>query len=194
MSLAHVEECHGVFGATLYDPEECQALLARVRGLDAWQPAEVTVEKSAGTFEDLQDPSTRAASILDYQRGAGIYEDFEARVHRHITPLIREVWGVDLKDLAGTQLIRYQPGGHYTVHQDGGGCFANRYFTVLCYLNADFEGGQTSFPTLNHSAQPAAGKVVLFPAQFFHCAEPVTRGEKFVLITWACGPVPIPWI
>lgn len=192
---AHAQECHGIYASTLYAAEECAAVLAEARALDAWYVAEITVEDSDGVAQDIQDASTRSARILDGAKGAAILEQFEARVRREVLPLIREIWGVELPELLGTQLVHYQPGGHYSAHQDGGGgAYANRYFTVLCYLNADFDGGQTSFPTVPYAACPETGKVVIFPSMYYHCAEPVTRGEKYVLVTWACGPVPVQWI
>ena len=193
ISRAYTQECHGVYASRLYDAEECAAVLAQVP-LDAWHEAEITVENSDGVREDIRDASTRSARILDSTRGAPVLDEFEARVQREILPIVRQMFGVDLQELAGTQLVHYQPGGHYVAHQDGGAAFAKRYFTVVCYLNADFDGGQTSFPTLPYVAHPEPGKVVLFPSMYYHCAEPVTRGEKYVLITWVCGPAPVRWI
>ena len=188
------QEGHGVYAATLYAAEECAAVVAEVRALDAWYAAQVTIETDDGASETVQDASTRSARILDGAKGAAILGEFEARVRREVLPAIREAWGVELRELLGTQLIHYQPGGHYSAHQDGGGAFANRYFTVVCYLNADFSGGRTSFPTLPYVARPETGKAVIFPSMYYHCAEPVTQGEKYVLITWVCGPVPVQWI
>lgn len=191
---AYAQECHGVYASTLYAAEECAAVLVEVRALDSWHEAEITVEDSDGAAETLQDTSTRNARILDSAKGAAVLDQFEARVRSEVLPIIREIGGVELRELVGTQLVHYQPGGHYSTHQDGGGAFANRYFTVVCYLNADFDGGQTSFPTVPYVVRPETGKVVIFPSRYYHCAEPVARGEKYVLITWVCGPVPVQWI
>jgi len=194
MPMACEQECHGVYACTLYGAEECAAVLAEARAIDAWEAAEITVEDDDGVSESIEDASTRSARVLDRAQGAAITEDFEARVRRQVLPAIREIWDVDLHDLIGTQLVHYQPGGHYSTHQDSGGAFADRYFTVVSYLNADFDGGHTSFPTLPHVTRPETGKAVFFPSSYHHCAEPVTRGEKYVLITWVCGPVPVKWI
>ena len=194
MPMAFEQECHGVYACALYGAEECAAVLAEARAIDAWEAAEITVEDDDGVSESIEDASTRSARVLDRAQGAAITEDFEARVRRQVLPAIREIWDVDLHDLIGTQLVHYQPGGHYSTHQDSGGAFADRYFTVVSYLNADFDGGHTSFPTLPHVTRPETGKAVFFPSSYHHCAEPVTRGEKYVLITWVCGPVPVKWI
>lgn len=193
-ATAYAPECHGVYACRFYSAGECAAVLARARALDSWHQAEITVDDDHGASESITDASTRKARLMDGTRGAPILDEFEARVRREILPLIRDTWGVELDELAGTQLVQYQPGGHYETHQDGGGTYANRYFTVVCYLNADFEGGCTSFPTIPHVVRPETGKVVIFPSTYYHCAEAVTSGEKSVLITWVCGPVPIQWI
>ncbi len=188
------QECYGIYAGALYSSEECAQVLAEVRTLDAWEIAEITVENDEGVPEEIRDTSTRDARILDSSKCPAILHEFERRLRDSVLPFIQETWGVDLQDVAGTQLVQYEPGGHYSAHQDGGGSLAERYFTVLCYLNEDFEGGQTSFPTIPYSMRPATGKVVIFPSTFWHCAEPITRGQKSVLVTWVCGPVPVKWM
>ncbi len=183
-----------MYATTLFSAEECAAVLAEARALDPWHDADITVEHSDGTADVVVDTSTRSARILDVTAGADILARFEAEVRRRILPLISEIWRADFDGIEGTQLVGYKPGGHYDTHQDSGQTFADRYFTVVCYLNDDFEGGHTSFPSLPYQAQPRTGKAVIFPSAYYHCAEPVTRGEKFVLITWICGPVPVQWI
>jgi hypothetical protein len=47
------------------------------------------------------------------------------------------------------QVLRYRPGEHYHYHTDTGGAphIAGRALTALFYLNSNFSGGQTNFPT-----------------------------------------------
>jgi hypothetical protein len=191
---AYAPECHGVYACRLYSAQECAAVLAKARALNSWHEAEITVEDDQGAPASITDASTRKARLMDGIAGGPLLDEFEARVRREVLPHIRDTWGIELNELAGTQLVQYQSGGHYDTHQDGGGSYANRYFTVVCYLNSDFEGGCTSFPTIPHVVRPETGKVAVFPSTYYHCAEPVTRGEKSVLVTWVCGPVPVKWI
>jgi predicted 2-oxoglutarate/Fe(II)-dependent dioxygenase YbiX len=100
---------------------------------------------------------------------------------------------VKLVETCGTQIIRYRKGGRYVAHTDAGVDYAERYFSVVCYLNDDFTGGLTSFPSLEYSTRPQTGKAIIFPSRYFHCAEPVSSGEKFIFLTWVCGPIPITW-
>jgi predicted 2-oxoglutarate/Fe(II)-dependent dioxygenase YbiX len=191
---AYQQEAIGVFATRLYGPKECASIVAEVKNQAEWEAAQVVVE-SDGRARDLTLPDTRAARILNRSQAAAIYDEFEQKVDRLVQPLVRQIWEVDLPRQEGTQLVRYLPGGHYVAHQDANQAeLANRYFTVLCYLNDSFEGGKTNFTSLNLSAAPDPGKTLVFPARYMHCAEPVMRGEKFVFITWLCGPVPIRWI
>lgn len=188
------QEGHGVFATALYEPDWCRMLLERIRDLDAWNEAEVSLQQADGSFQSRPEQSIRSASILDAGRGAEVLQAFDRKVSSVLCPLVSEIWRADVGRIEGTQLIRYRPGGHYSGHSDSGGCFPERYFTVVCYLNDDFQGGTTTFPSLDYRTQPQSGKAILFPSRYFHVADPVTSGEKFVLITWLCGPVPIRWL
>ena len=80
-------------------------------------------------------------------RAVGMADDVTAfmRVKRRLSSLAR----VHVEAAESMQIIRYQAGQHYHYHTDTGGSsqIAGRAITVLVYLNDDFEGGQTSFPT-----------------------------------------------
>ena len=187
-------EAHGVFSARLFGSSSCRSIVRQVRSLDAWEVAQVVVEREEGT-RDLILPESRDALIARRDLTEPLHQDFESRVHALVGPLIRETWGAGLTALSGTQLVRYRRGGHYVAHTDSDqGAFASRYFTVLCYLNDDFAGGGTSFPSLSFRATPVSGRALVFPSQYWHCAEPVIGGEKLVFLSWLCGPVPLKWI
>jgi predicted 2-oxoglutarate/Fe(II)-dependent dioxygenase YbiX len=190
----HTRLAHGVFAMQLYSQRRCSTLTARVGTARQWSDAEVA-RREQGAVQFIPDPAARAARILQGVLASELEREFEKKIHTIVGPLIKRIWDVNLPECQGTQLVRYKPGGHYVPHTDAGADeFETRYFTVLCYLNDDFEGGKTSFPSLNYSATPQAGKAIIFPASFLHCAEPVTSGEKLILLSWVCGPIPIRWI
>ena len=195
MVTAHcTREAHGVFAMPLYTSRRCAALTARVRRSRQWTDAEVLRHEQQGVHA-APDPAARAARVLAGTLAAEMECDFERKIHTIVEPLLKKTWNADLPQCEGTQIVRYKPGGHYVPHTDAGPDeFENRYFTVLCYLNDDFVGGKTSFPSLNYSATPQAGKAIIFPATYLHCAEPVVSGEKLILLTWVCGPIPVRWI
>jgi hypothetical protein len=62
--------------------------------------------------------------------------------------------------------------------------------TLLIYLNADFEGGTTTFMSgpppdgvAVHSVVPVPGKAVLLRQDAWHCGDLVTSGVKYLLRT-----------
>lgn len=70
--------------------------------------------------------------------------------------------------------------------------YGNRTFTAMIYLNNVEEGGFTSFPNINISLKPEAGKLVIWQntlnseiiKESSHVGEPVVKGEKFILTKW----------
>lgn len=191
-AASYTWETQGIFATQLYTHRSCAAMVARAKKEKRWCQAEIVIDEHGAS---QANPASRWARILQGSIAATMERDFEKKIQRLVKPLVQNIWGVNLSECCGTQLIRYRKGGHYIPHSDAGsGELANRYFTVLCYLNDDFEGGKTRFPSLEHAATPTAGKAIVFPSGYLHCAEPVVEGGKFILLTWMCGPVPICWI
>ena len=188
------EVAPGVFTLRLYSPARCASILSRVRTLRGWSKAQVRLETRNGTHRVITNSSARSASILTSRTGMQICDNFERRVDRFVRPLIKKVWQIDLKEIIGTQLVRYPSGGYYLEHTDAGDDLAERYLSIVCYLNDNFQGGHTFFPSFQSSISPTSGKALIFPSRYLHRADPILSGEKYVLITWMCGPVAIRWI
>jgi Rps23 Pro-64 3,4-dihydroxylase Tpa1-like proline 4-hydroxylase len=169
-------------------------MLQQMRTHDGWEDATVRVEADEGVYDSVSQRDVRSASILYLGFFSEVMASFDRKIRTTITPLIKNFWSIDLTEYGGTQLVRYTPGGWYETHQDAGADFEDRYFTVICYLNDNFSGGQTQFPYLSHAARPETGKAIVFPSKYFHRAEPVIEGEKYVVVSWMLGPVPIRWI
>jgi hypothetical protein len=98
------------------------------------------------------------------------------------------------------RFYRYDIGQKFDWHQDGHFERTNgerSFFTFMVYLNADFEGGETSFSTSNRSSvpwpnlivKPEVGKALLFHHPITHKGETVVAGRKYVLrsdLMFAC--------
>jgi predicted 2-oxoglutarate/Fe(II)-dependent dioxygenase YbiX len=193
--IEYVQEGNGVFSVPLLEPEVCLGIIERVKKSTKWQVAEVGSETKSGEILSVADTEFRSASVLFTDNATFDCSEFDTGVAEVIRPLIREIWGLDLPDREETQIVRYRPGGHYDAHSDAALDLEQRYFTAVCYLNEDFDGGQTSFPYLNNLAVcPKVGRTVVFPSKYVHRAEPVCKGEKYVAVTWLYGPVPVKWL
>ena len=102
------------------------------------------------------------------------------------------------------QCVAYDPNQEYQNHYDtfdeqserGRKTIAEggqRKYTLLAYLNDDFEGGGTHFPNLDVLVQPKKRRVVIFNnldeqghvlKAAYHAGLPVTRGRKYAINIW----------
>jgi len=110
-------------------------------------------------------------------------------------------------------LLRYQPGQEYYPHHDYlhedtadyskvKSC-GQRCATVLTYLNDDYTGGETNFPTLNISYKGKAGDSLYFtntdedgqpiPASL-HAGRAIVSGEKWLATLWIREKPFWPWM
>jgi hypothetical protein len=192
--MLYDEVARGILALPLYDAGFCRMILESVKSSGDWESATIRLQSEGGHFNSVPQSEVRSATILAEHHVARLMPDFDYRLTTTINPVIKQFWGVDLQGHSGTQIVRYLPGGRYLAHADAGQDMQDRYFSVVCYLNSDFEGGTTWFPNLSYRAIPQSGKAIIFPSTYLHSAEPVLEGEKFVLVTWLLGPVPIKWI
>lgn len=93
------------------------------------------------------------------------------------------------------QLLKYEVGDYYDVHNDSESFVDNRLarvvkrdISVLLYLNNDYEGGELEFTYLNLTIKPKAGMLIAFPSyiEFEHKVHPVTKGTRFSIVSWIC--------
>lgn len=101
-------------------------------------------------------------------------------------------------------ILRYTPGQEYKPHTDSMPGEANqRVWTVLIYLNDDYEGGETCFPKAGVEVRGAAGDALIFqnvtadgrpdPASL-HAGLPVTAGVKWLATRWIRARPYHPWM
>lgn len=101
-------------------------------------------------------------------------------------------------------ILRYRPGQQYRWHRDyiqpttpevieEIRRFGQRVHTVIAYLSADFEGGETEFRDWKLSLRPEAGQCLSFSSvnsdgslnpESIHRGAPVTAGEKWIATLW----------
>ncbi|HEY0028150.1 MAG TPA: 2OG-Fe(II) oxygenase [Allosphingosinicella sp.] len=92
------------------------------------------------------------------------------------------------------QILRYGVGGEYKPHFDSIPGFANqRAYTMLVWLNEDYEGGETWFTEPKLALKGVVGDAVLFrnagadgrrDPLSAHAGLPVTAGEKLIASKW----------
>ncbi|MEO0420145.1 MAG: 2OG-Fe(II) oxygenase [Pseudomonadota bacterium] len=166
------------------DPDECQRVIALAHE-HGFHDATINSQSGAQLRPDIRN-NERV-----------IFDDPE---------LAQELWDKTQPHIAATRfgsraiglnerfrIYRYQPRHFFDWHQDG--LFARdngeiSRFTLLIFLNSDFDGGATSFRQ-NHSPYafdeftlyPGNGKALLFFHPISHRGDVVSAGEKYMLRT-----------
>lgn len=127
-------------------------------------------------------------------------------VVRHaVENLINPFFDVSVQSAEIPQVLKYNVGGHYAEHVDSEALWHNvhenkiewkkvidRDISILLYLNDDYEGGELVFPNQHITIKPKAGMLVAFPSNhhFVHGVNPVTKGTRYAMVTWASLSAP----
>jgi peroxiredoxin/predicted 2-oxoglutarate/Fe(II)-dependent dioxygenase YbiX len=110
----------------------------------------------------------------------------QVRVLRRIYPEILKVYS-----FKATRMERYivscysaEDRAHFRAHRDNTTKgTAHRRFAVSINLNAEFEGGEVSFPEYGpRSFKPPPGGAVIFPCALLHAVSQVTGGRRYAFL------------
>ena len=110
----------------------------------------------------------------------------QARIKRRIVPEIAKVHQFHV-----TRMERYivgcytaEDGGHFRAHRDNTTKgTAHRRFAISINLNAEFEGGEVSFPEYGpRSFKPPPGGAVVFSCSLLHAVSKVTQGRRYAFL------------
>lgn len=141
----------------------------------------------------------------------------KSRDHPTVEKLTRfavEHFRVPRKYVQDAQVVKYEKGGFYKPHHDQcDSCDPNclkeavtsgpRYANLLVYLNEDFEGGGTRFPSIKREGKelvtvPKTGRGVAFymldasgrkvHPKAMHGGEPIKTGKKWIVNLWVRKP------
>ena len=111
-----------------------------------------------------------------------------ARIGRRVGPEIKKAFQMAVTRIERDLVARYdaETGGHFGPHRDDTGIsVAHRRFAVSINLNADFDGGEISFPEYSPQTFKAApGAAIVFSASILHQVSRVTRGRRYVFLTF----------
>lgn len=110
----------------------------------------------------------------------------QSRFMRRVVPMIERCYQFKV-----TRMERYivgcydgASGGHFRAHRDNTTKgTAHRQFAVSVNLNADFDGGEVSFPEFGpRSFKAPPGGAVVFSCSLLHAVSPVTRGRRYAFL------------
>jgi SM-20-related protein len=149
---------------------------------------------------DQQSRSTHKAEVS---------EETYALVSERLMSLredVAEVFGIDVSGTQRPQFLRYGEGDFFEVHQDRGSDRKGEEFeqqrevSAVVFLNDEtdeprpdtYEGGAlTLFGLLDSGdrsvglpVQGETGALIGFPSEMLHEVTPITRGERFTVVSW----------
>jgi predicted 2-oxoglutarate/Fe(II)-dependent dioxygenase YbiX len=128
---------------------------------------------------------------IELPAGSEIHTLALGLVAARIAPEVKRAFQRDITFADRILIARYDDdGGYFKRHRDNAAPqTAFREFAVSLNLNTDeYEGGELLFPEYNdHRYSPPAGGAIVFSASLLHEAAPVTRGSRYVLLTFLCG-------
>lgn len=181
------------------DPRECAAVSAEARAA-AGHPAPVYIEGAEGVVHE----DVRKTTSLE------VPAETVADVGRRLRELRGEIGGyfkLNLNDCEPPQFLRYGVGDFFVRHQDGDtdqlefDHLRVRKVSVVLFLNGGggeppaetFGGGslriyrskeETQAGALVFDVAGEAGLLVAFRSDTVHEVAPVTRGERFTVVSW----------
>lgn len=171
-------------GRTRYfSPQEC----AQIRGLATQYPATKAITSDGASAISYENRNTTVSTLYPESDTNWIFDKLEAAVANLMQHFRFEVVGF----YEGAQLYRYPTGGFLNPHMDiGKGYMSTRKLGITVQLSeADsYDGGELEFIDSTETAPREVGTIVVFPTYMSHRVRPVTRGERFSLVSWVHGP------
>lgn len=138
------------------------------------------------------DPKNRTFTYAEFKNGKVILPETSQLIWNRMRCCLPDTYKDqhgDVWEFVGvTKYVMYsmiEPGQSFPIHTDTGAEYSadgESKFTVLIYLNEDFEGGNTQFYDrdfrMTCSIKPEAGKLLAFDIDLFHAGMPVENGSK----------------
>jgi len=172
------------------EPEDCDWLIGLWRrgGKEAGQ---VAVGSSSGGGLSVVPTTKRREDY--YIRDQDQHQRLTQRLLPRLVPEIQKILHFEGFALETFKIGCYkaEQSGFFNVHRDDTSpATKNRKFAMTLNLNTgEYEGGDLRFPEYGPDLyRPPKGGAVLFSCSMLHEVVPVTRGERFVLLTFLITP------
>jgi len=179
-------------------PAECRWIMEVAK---PWLDTATVHDESTGALRP--DPlRTNRSAILTLDRLDLVLQILRERISAKLS--------IPMRRLEAPQVMRYAPGEEFKAHFD---FFdpsvpgfrkelarnGQRVATLLIYLNEDFEGGETRFPSMGLDYRGRTGDAIFFASVdpdgrpnplTLHCGLPPISGEKWIYSQWARDRAP----
>lgn len=124
--------------------------------------------------------------VIDPKISSGIYQKLAPHLPKEYTDGQQQKW-IFKRATKAVMFAKVDPEQHFGIHTDTGYEYdknENAYskYTLLLYLNDDYNGGTTSFYTNDFQKTfyivPKRGRVLCFDIDLFHSGDKVSDGVK----------------
>ncbi len=169
--------------------EVCQALIAHFEASP--HTAGVMASYSGGVAGPKLDESKKRRRDIELTPDSPLHAEVMEIMARRCAPEMKRAFQADIATVDRILIARYDDsGGYFKRHRDNAAPHtAFREFAISINLNTqDYEGGELLFPEYDdHRYSPPAGSAIIFSASLLHEAAPVTRGSRYVLLSFLCS-------
>ena len=175
---------------SLLDADACRRLIERFEGGDHREGAMASVDGQDGLINRV-DAAKKRRRDLELDPGEPLHAEMMDAFACRLIPEIKKAFQAEIAFVDRILIARYdESGGYFRRHRDNSSPHvAFREFALSVNLNTGaYEGGGLMFPEFNDQQhQPPAGSACVFSASLLHEAAPVTRGVRYVLLTFLHG-------
>jgi len=172
--------------ANALTPAQCRALIEHFEASP--HEAGKMANYAAAGAEHRLDASIKQRRDIELEPGSSEHDAVLQAIARAVAPEIKRAFQRDVGFIDRILIARYDDtGGYFKRHRDDAlPHTAFREFAVSINLNThEYEGGGLRFPEFddNDYGAPAGGAMV-FSASLLHEAAPVTKGQRYVALTF----------
>ena len=153
-------------------PELCSHMINTYERL--WREQEEQIKKLSLCHDEYGEKLCGACNCqrLDIMQHHEFKESFNQVIRRFEFLISQYKKDVVIHDCQWPERYRYE---NFRV---------KRFLAFVCYLNDDFDGGETIFPQHNYQSKVSTGSVLVFPVawSYLHKGKPLTNGyAKYML-------------
>jgi predicted 2-oxoglutarate/Fe(II)-dependent dioxygenase YbiX len=178
-----------LFIPNIAPPDLCRALIDHFEASDH-EAGVMASFKDGGAYAKL-DEGKKKRRDTELTEGSPLYAEVLKILSGRVIPEIKRACNSEMVFADRILIARYDDtGGFFKRHRDNAAPHtAFRDFAISLNLNThEYEGGELCFPEYDdHRYNPPAGGAVVFSASLLHEALPVTRGSRYVLLSFLGG-------
>ena len=176
--------------ARVFDAGFCRHLI-QVYETQGNEPSGTMHTSKSGERSTRLD-ATRKVRRDHFVRDPALLESIRQSLKARVVPEIFRAFCYRVTRFEEFKIVCYEAedGGHFAPHRDNANLsVAHRRFAMTLNLNeGEYEGGTLTFPEFGpHLYRPGTGDAVIFSCSLAHQALPVTRGRRFVLLSFLYG-------